>query len=198
MRFTSLIASLVLALTVVTANAAASYGLVASPSQACSGNPCNGASRPAFTAKSNAGVAIGQNDTLMVALTGSDTAGQSRNRYTPLNPGAFWSQVPTNYEYVSANKDSLILFVTAIRVDADTGDVTVLLQGLAYGDTAVTGYASRGTYVTLGSTNLPNSAALSRARISFPNPGLLKFRVRLTGATATDTTRVFRAEIYDK
>ncbi len=189
MRFASFIAALLISAAATIA--ATSNAIVVTPWQV-------GNSRPAFTGKINAGIAIGQNDTLMIAASGNDTTGGGRRRYSPLAPSAFWTQVPTTYEYVSSNKDSLILFITAIRVDADTGDATVILQGLAYGDTTAPGYPSRGTFVTLGSANLPNTAAATRTRLAFANPGVLGFRFRVIGATATDTTRVFRAEIYDK
>ncbi len=109
--------------------------------------------------------------------------------YKSFDPIIFNSKVPSTYEFVSSNKDSIRVCVTGAG-DADTTAFSLTAQGLAYGT---------GTYVSLGAQTFTfPSATLARICANYGNPGLLKFRFRGIGAGTTDTTDVYRFEVYDK
>ncbi len=189
MRFTSLIASLVLALTtLVTPSLAITAGITGS---AATGT---GKNRPIIVALPTPStvVRVAQADTFMIG-SARDSVTAHAISYTPFPISTFNANIPTTYQGVTSNKDSLVLCVIGYG-DADSVDILFTLQARYTGTTNATS-----SYVSMGTGTLTYSTATTTQQCAgFRHPGTMDFRFLGVGQGSTDTTKVLRAQISDK
>lgn len=188
MRFSSLIASAALALTVLSAPAlAVTAGIIG-------GATVNdGSNRPSITVGPvTTAIRVAQADTFMVGLA-RDSVTAHAVSYKPFSTTIFNSKLPATYQAVASNKDTIQFCVTGYG-DADSTVLGFTLQGRYSGTTN-----STSAYVAVGTANLTfTSATVQRQCAYFPHPKSLDFRFLGVGAGSTDTTKVLRGEVYDK
>ncbi len=188
MRFTSLIASLVLALTVLVApSLAITAGITGGLSVGDGNNRASISVGGVSTA-----IRVAQADTFMIG-SARDSVTAHAISYSPFTTSMFNTKIPAQYQGVLSNKDSVQLCLIGYG-DADSAVMTVNLQGRYYGTTNATS-----VYATVATASLTfTSATVQRACATFLHPQTLNFRFLSVGAGTTDTSKVYRGYVIDK
>ncbi len=188
MRFTSLIASLTLAVAaLVTPSLAITSGIIGGATVG------DGNNRPSITiGPVSTAIRVAQADTFVIA-SARDSVTAHAIGYTPWTTSIFNTKIPSAYQGVASNKDSIQLCLIGYG-DADSAITSFALQGRYYGNTNATSL-----YATIATANLTfTSATLQRACATFLHPQTLNFRFLGVGQGSTDTSKVLRGYIIDK